>query len=93
MRLLLASGGFRTAERVRFLAAEMRRFFAGPGRHYCAMLRSDYDRLTTDGMRLRIIHEESGLFTTTGRALRSGARAPREQFMVVTDESEPHPGT
>ena len=73
--------------------AEMRRFFAGPGRHYCAMLRSDYDRLTTDGMRLRVIHEESGLFTTTGRALSSGARAPREQFMVVTDESEPHPGT
>ncbi len=73
--------------------AEMRRFFAGPGRHYCAMLRSDYDRLATDGMRLRIIHEESGLFTTTGRALSSGARAPRERFMVVTDESEPHPGT
>src|SRR5437660_654032 len=27
MRLLLTSGGFRTAERVRFLAAEMQRFF------------------------------------------------------------------
>jgi len=70
---------------------DMRRFFAKPGRHYCAMLRKDYDRLTSDGVRLRVIHEETGLFTTTGRSLRSGARARFDQFIVVTDEQKPTP--
>jgi 4-amino-4-deoxy-L-arabinose transferase-like glycosyltransferase len=71
--------------------AAMRRFLARPGRHYCAMLRRDYDRLAADGMRLRIIHEEPGLFTTTGRGLTSGARARRDGFIVVTEEPEPKP--
>ena len=71
--------------------AEMQRFFARPGRHYCAMLRNDYEHLRSEGMRLRIIHEETGLFTTTGRALRSGPRARRDQFIVVTDERPANP--
>ena len=70
---------------------ELRRFFAKPGRHYCAMLLRDYDRLATEGFRLRIVHQQRGLFTTTGRALRSGATAPRDAFIVVSDEP-PHPG-
>jgi 4-amino-4-deoxy-L-arabinose transferase-like glycosyltransferase len=68
--------------------ADVERFFASPGRHYCAMLRHDYDLLTAAGMPLRIIHEETGLFTTTGRTLRAGRAARREGFIVVTDERE-----
>jgi len=67
--------------------ADLQRFFATPGRHYCAMLRSDYDRLVTQGFRLRILHQEEGLFTTTGRSLRRGAAARRDLFIVVTEES------
>ena len=67
-------------------ADELRMFFARPGRHYCAMLRRDYDQLLADGFRLRIVFEAEGLFTTTGRALRSGAAAHREAFIVVTEE-------
>jgi 4-amino-4-deoxy-L-arabinose transferase-like glycosyltransferase len=68
--------------------ADLHRFFATPGRHYCAMLRTDYDRLAGQGFRLRIVHQEEGLFTTTGRALRRGAAARRAAFIVVTEESE-----
>src|SRR5262249_49447168 len=67
---------------------ELRMFFARPGRHYCAMLRSDYDRLTAQGLRLRIVDQEQGLFTTTGRALRRGAAARRDTFIVVTEQTE-----
>jgi len=70
---------------------ELRGFFAKPGRHYCAMLLRDYDRLAAEGFRLRIVHQQRGLFTTTGRALRSGATAPRDAFIVVSDEPA-HPG-
>jgi 4-amino-4-deoxy-L-arabinose transferase-like glycosyltransferase len=66
--------------------ADLRRFFATPGRHYCAMLRRDYDRLVADGFPLRIVHQEEGLFTTTGRALRRGAAASRDAFIVVTEQ-------
>jgi 4-amino-4-deoxy-L-arabinose transferase-like glycosyltransferase len=66
-------------------AADLRRFLATPGRHYCAMLRRDYDRLVADGFRLRIVHEEEGLFTTTGRNLRRGVAARRDAFIVVTE--------
>lgn len=51
------------------------------------MLRSDYDRLVTEGFRLRIVHQEEGLFTTTGRALRRGPAARRDAFIVVTEQS------
>ena len=68
-------------------AAQFRMFLARPGRKYCAMLRRDYDRLSQEGFRLRILHREQGLFTTTGRALRSGAGAPRDEFIVVTEEA------
>jgi 4-amino-4-deoxy-L-arabinose transferase-like glycosyltransferase len=68
--------------------ADLHKFFATPGRHYCAMLRRDYDRLAAQGFRLRIVHQEEGLFTTTGRALRRGAAAGREAFIVVTEQSE-----
>ncbi len=67
--------------------ADLRRFFATPGRHYCAMLRHDYERLVADGFQLRIVHQEEGLFTTTGRALRRGAAARRDAFIVVTEQS------
>ena len=66
---------------------ELHRFFATPGRHYCAMLRSDYDRLVAQGLRLRIVRQEEGLFTTTGRALRRGGTARRDAFIVVTEQS------
>src|SRR5262245_14033352 len=66
--------------------ADLHRFFATPGRHYCAMLRTDYDRLAEQGFRLRIVHQEEGLFTTTGRTLRRGAAARRDAFIVVTEE-------
>ena len=66
--------------------ADLRRFFATPGRHYCAMLRRDYDRLAADGFQLCIVHQEQGLFTTTGRALRRGAATRRDAFIVVTDQ-------
>jgi len=65
--------------------AELQRFFALPGRHYCAMMRRDYDRLTMEGMGLRVIHQEPGLFTTTGRAFRSGVKSRTDQFLVVSD--------
>jgi len=68
--------------------ADLRRFLATPGRHYCAMLRSDYDRLTAQGFRLRVVHEERGLFTTTGRALRGGAAARCVAYIVVMEQSE-----
>ena len=71
---------------------ELRRFFARPGRHYCAMLLRDYDRLASEGFRLRIVHQQPGLFTTTGRALRSGAAARRDAFIVVSEEPA-RPGT
>jgi 4-amino-4-deoxy-L-arabinose transferase-like glycosyltransferase len=64
---------------------DLRMFLARPGRHYCAMLLPDYDRLVADGFRLRILYQEEGLFTTTGRSLRSGA-ARRDVFIVVTEE-------
>ena len=41
-------------------ADQLRAFLARPGRHYCAMLRRDYDRLTAEGFRLRIVHQEPG---------------------------------
>jgi 4-amino-4-deoxy-L-arabinose transferase-like glycosyltransferase len=69
--------------------ADLRQFLARPGRHYCAMLRHEYDRLTAQGFRLRILHEEKGLFTTTGRALRRGTAARRDTFVVVTEQSGP----
>jgi len=69
--------------------ADLQMFFARPGRHYCAMMRRDYDRLTAQGFRLRIVQQEEGLFTTTGRALRRGAAAPRDVFVVVTDYPDP----
>jgi hypothetical protein len=64
----------------------LRSFFARPGRHYCAMLRREYDDLAATDLRLRIIYEQPGLFTTTGRALRSGASARRDRFIIVTEE-------
>ena len=67
-------------------ADQLRAFLARPGRHYCAMLRRDYDRLTADGFRLRVVHQEPGLFTTTGRSLRSGAAPGRDVFIIVTEE-------
>jgi 4-amino-4-deoxy-L-arabinose transferase-like glycosyltransferase len=70
-------------------AADLRMFLAQPGRHYCAMMRHDYDRLLAEGFRLRVIHQEPGLFTTTGRALRSGRAARRDAFIIVTEESDP----
>jgi len=66
--------------------ADLRRFFATPGRHYCAMLRRDYDRLVADGFRLRCVQQKEGLFTTTGRNLRRGAAARRDAFIVVTEQ-------
>ena len=68
--------------------ADLHKFFATPGRHYCAMLRTDYDRLAEQGFRLRIVHQEEGLFTTTGRTLRRGAAARRDVFIVVTEQPE-----
>jgi 4-amino-4-deoxy-L-arabinose transferase-like glycosyltransferase len=65
---------------------DLRMFFARPGRHYCAMMRRDYDQLAAEGLRLRIVHQEPGLFTTTGRSLRSGAAAPRDIFIIVTED-------
>jgi 4-amino-4-deoxy-L-arabinose transferase-like glycosyltransferase len=64
---------------------ELRRFFALPGRHYCAMMGRDYDRLSMEGIGLQVIHQEPGLFTTTGRVLRSGAKARNDEFLVVGD--------
>src|SRR6059058_2313103 len=55
MRLLLASGGFRMAERVRFLAAEMRRFFGGVKR----LLFIPYALRDHDGYRQKLV--EKGL--------------------------------
>src|SRR5258706_4653715 len=68
---------------------QLRGFLARPGRKYCAMMRRDYDRLTGEGFRLRIVHREQGLFTTTGRALRSGAGAPPDEFILVTEGPAP----
>jgi hypothetical protein len=62
-------------------------FFSMPGGHYCAMPRSDFDELVGLGMRLHIIYEQEGLFTTTGRNLRAGARARRERFVVDTNDT------
>jgi hypothetical protein len=44
--------------------------------------------IAAQGFRLRIVHEEKGLFTTTGRALQRGAAACQDAFIVVTEESE-----
>jgi hypothetical protein len=65
--------------------AEVAEFFSRPGRHYCAMLRHDYERLAAGGMRLRVIYEETGLFTTTGRSLQAGAAARKDGFIIVTE--------
>ena len=65
--------------------AELADFFSRPGRHYCAMLRHDYDRLAAGGMRLHVIYEETGLFTTTGRSLTAGAAAHKDGFIIVTE--------
>jgi 4-amino-4-deoxy-L-arabinose transferase-like glycosyltransferase len=67
--------------------AEVAEFFARPGRHYCAMLRHDYDQLVAHGMRLRVIYEETGLFTTTGRSLTAGDKAHKDTFIIVTENS------
>jgi hypothetical protein len=50
------------------------------------MTRRDYDRLAAEGVRLRVVHQEPGLFTTTGRSLRSGAAPGRDAFIIVTEE-------
>ena len=68
--------------------AQLRSFFARPGRHYCAMMRRDYDGLAAEGFRLLIVHQEPGLFTTTGRALRSGPAARRDAFIIVTEDGD-----
>jgi 4-amino-4-deoxy-L-arabinose transferase-like glycosyltransferase len=68
---------------------ELRAFFSGPGRHYCAMPRADYEALRRSGVRVRVIYEREGLFTTTGRNLRAGAAARRERFVIVTDDPMP----
>jgi hypothetical protein len=52
------------------------------------MLRRDYDRLTAEGFRFRIAHEQEGLFTTTGRPLRRGAAARRDAFIIVTEQAD-----
>jgi len=67
--------------------AQVAEFFARPGRHYCAMLRHDYEQLVARGMRLRVIYEETGLFTTTGRSLRAGDKAHKDTFIIVTENS------
>jgi hypothetical protein len=72
--------------------AELREFFSRPGHHYCAMLRRDYDHLAAQGLRVRVIYEETGLFTTTGRSLRAGTAAHREGFILVTEDA-PTTGT
>jgi hypothetical protein len=64
---------------------QLRQFLATPGRHYLALQQSDFETLTAQGMRLRIIYERPGLFTTTGRSLRAGRR--RMRFVVATDIS------
>jgi 4-amino-4-deoxy-L-arabinose transferase-like glycosyltransferase len=63
---------------------DFQRFLARPGRHYCGMLRRDFDALAARGLPISVIHEADGLFTTTGRALSRGA-ARRTAFVVVSD--------
>ena len=65
--------------------ADLERFLALPGRHYCAMTRRDYDDLGMAERGLRVIQEQRGLFTTTGRGLRAGKRAADTRFIVVSD--------
>jgi len=65
--------------------ADLEHFLARPGRHYCAMMRQDYDNLGLADLGLRVIHEERGLFTTTGRGLRAGNKSPDNRFIVVSD--------
>ena len=67
--------------------AEVAEFFSRPGHHYCAMLRPDYERLAARGMSLRVIYEETGLFTTTGRSLQAGAAARKDSFIIVTENA------
>ena len=49
------------------------------------MMRRDYDNLGLADLGLRVIHEERGLFTTTGRGLRAGNKSPDSRFIVVSD--------
>jgi 4-amino-4-deoxy-L-arabinose transferase-like glycosyltransferase len=64
---------------------DLQAFFAQPGTHYCAMPRAEFEVLRRAGLPVRIVYEQEGLFTTTGRNLRAGRNARRERFVVVTD--------
>ena len=70
---------------------ELWRFLATPGRHYCAMLRRDFQALAGRGLALKVVDEQPGLFVTTGRALRAGRAARRERFVVVSDAEGAEP--
>jgi 4-amino-4-deoxy-L-arabinose transferase-like glycosyltransferase len=61
-------------------------FFAKAGRHYCVMPHAAFEELLGQGIPVRVLYEQEGLFTTTGRNLRAGARARRERFVVVTED-------
>ena len=65
---------------------DLRAFFSGQGRHYCAMPRREFEELRRAGAQVRVLYEGEGLFTTTGRNLRAGTAARRERFVVVTDD-------
>ena len=69
-------------------ADQARAFFAGSGRAYCLMLEQDYEQLRKQGIPLKVIHQQEGLFTTTGRALAhaAGRRSGWRWFLIVTLE-------
>jgi 4-amino-4-deoxy-L-arabinose transferase-like glycosyltransferase len=64
--------------------ADLQLFLERPGRHYVAMLSHDYEELVELGVQLRVLHEQPGLFTTSGRALRRGQARNETRFIVVT---------
>jgi 4-amino-4-deoxy-L-arabinose transferase-like glycosyltransferase len=61
-------------------------FFSQAGNGYCLMLEQDYERLRDAGIPLIVVHQQEGLFTTTGRALRraAGRRSGWRWFLIVT---------
>ena len=62
---------------------EARTLFGGAEPFYCAMLAPAYEEFLAQGVPLRIVYQEEGMWATSGRALWR-RRIPPTRFVVVT---------
>jgi hypothetical protein len=76
---------FYAGRHVTFLTepAEARAFFDSGGPFYCVMRRPAFDEFVAQGAPLKLVHEEEGMWATSGRALWK-QRIALTRFVLVT---------